>query len=251
MRGRQIWLLGSVLVGSALAAGAASQRIPVPAAGSDAWKPLAFRRVSRHTLYTPVVVDGRPVVRAESECAASALVVAVEPETLETAPVLRWRWMVERPLDIEDERTREGDDFAARVYLLFRFEPEGASWLERTRRSVGEMLYGRELPGRALTYVWSSRAAPGDAWENPFSEHARMISLGPGAPQTWREAEVDVVEDFRAQFGRDPPAPLGLAIMTDSDNSCGQATALFSDFHFVSRAEAAVDEDVTSEGSAP
>ncbi|MBW2416553.1 MAG: DUF3047 domain-containing protein [Deltaproteobacteria bacterium] len=251
MGGRQIWLVGIALVGSALAAGAASQRIPVPPSGSDAWKPLTFRRVSRHTQYTPVVVDGRPVVRADSDCAASALVVGVEPDTLATAPLLRWRWKVEEGLDIEDERVRAGDDFAARVYILFRFEPEGASWFERTRRRVGEKLYGQELPGRALNYVWSSRAPRGDAWQNPFAEDARMVSLGPGAADVWRQEEVDVVADFRKQFGTDPPEPLGLAIMTDSDNSCGRATALFSDFHFVSRADASLDGDVTPQRATP
>ncbi len=251
----RIWLVGIALAlalpEAAPAAGAAGQRSAVPALGSDAWKPLAFRRVSRHTSYAPIVVDGRPAVRAESECAASALAVAVEPETLETAPLLRWRWKVERPLDIEDERTRAGDDFAARVYILFRFEPERASWFERAARSVGEKLYGRELPGRALNYVWSSRVPRGDTWQNPFSEQARMISLGPGKPRTWREEEVDVVEDFREQFGSDPPQALGLAIMTDSDNSCGSAAALFSDFRFVSRGTEAPREAVTKGGAAP
>jgi hypothetical protein len=204
----------------------------VPPPGSDGWQPLAFRRIERHTRYTPVIADGQPAFRAESECAASALAIAVEESTLERTPVLRWRWKVERGLDIADERIRAGDDFAARVYLLFRFEPEKASWFERSRRALGERIYGRELPGNALNYVWSSRVARGEAWQNPYSERARMLSMGPAREKGWREERVDVASDYRAQFGSEPPALLGLAIMTDTDNTCGRATALFGGFRF-------------------
>lgn len=210
-------------------------RVPVPAPGSDAWQPLTFRRVERHTRYTPVIADGKPAFRAESECAASALALSLDATTLDRAPLLRWRWKVETALESRDERSRDGDDFAARVYLLFRFEPEGASWFERSRRAIGERLYGAELPGNALNYVWSTREARGAAWTNPHSEYARMVSLGPAERGRWREEEVDVVADYRRQFGDDPPELMGLAIMTDSDNTCSRAAALFSGFEFAAR----------------
>ena len=72
-----------------------------------------------------------------------------------------------------------------------------------------------------------------------------MVSMGPGEPASWRDEQVDVVADYRRQFGTDPPDLLGLAIMTDSDNSCGSASASFAAFRFVSRATRA------SEGAAP
>lgn len=241
----QIACLASVLTLTVAFANAppAALRTDVPIPGSGEWKPLTFRSVERHTSYQPVTVNGHKAFRAESECAASALVVAVGADTLNRTPILRWRWRVEEPLEIEDERSRAGDDFAARVYMLFRFEPEKSSWFERAQRGVGERLYGQELPGNALNYVWSSRVARGTSWANPFSEQARMVSLGPGSSETtggdvtdWREEQVDLVADYRAQFGGEPPEPLGLAIMTDSDNSCGRARALFADFRFVERA---------------
>ena len=237
-----------LLAGVAPAVESARLRTGVSPPGSADWKPLAFRRIERHTGYSPVTVEGQPALRAESECGASALIVAVDASTLERTPILRWRWKVEKPLDIADERSRAGDDFAARVYLLFRFEPEGASWFERSRRALGETLYGQELPGNALNYVWSSRVERGAAWPNPFSEHARMVSLGPGEPGHWREEEVDVAADYRRQFESDPPELLGLAIMTDSDNTCGSAAALYAGFHFVARDGAGL---VTGEEAAP
>ncbi len=218
-------------------------RTDVALPGSGAWKPLTFRSVERHTHYASVVVEGRPAFRADSECAASALVVPVDTATLRETPILRWRWKVEQPLDIEDERSRDGDDFAARVYILFRFQPEKASFYERARRSVGEALYGQEIPGNALNYVWSSRIERGASWPNPFSEQARMLSLGPGTGPGWRHEQVDVVADYRAQFGADPPEPIGLAIMTDSDNSCARARALFAGFHFVARSVLGEEQD--------
>jgi hypothetical protein len=59
-----------------------------------------------------------------------------------------------------------------------------------------------------------------------------MISLGDGPLGTWRVEEVDVRADHVAVFGHEPPRPLALGIMSDSDDSCGAATAWFAGFEF-------------------
>ena len=56
-------------------------------------------------------------------------------------------------------------------------------------------LYGREMPGSALNYVWSSREARGARWDNPFSADSKMISVGAGQLGEWITEEVDVWAD--------------------------------------------------------
>jgi hypothetical protein len=220
-----------------LAAGAiarAEERsLPPPA--EPPWQLLRFPRVERASRYQPVEVDGVPAVRAESECSASALLLPVEDVDLRRTPLLRWRWRVERRLDLADERRKEGDDFAARVYLMFRFDPARASWLERARRRVAEVVYGQEIPGNAINYVWSSREPSGAVWDNPYTASSKMGSLGAGPLPEWRSEEVDVWADYRRLFATDPPALVGVALMSDSDDSCGRGVAWLAELRFATR----------------
>jgi hypothetical protein len=210
---------------------------PDPAArlaGWEHWEPLSLPRVDRATEYFVVEERGRSAMRADARCSASALAVSLHGVDLRTTPLLRWSWRVETGLEPHDERSRAGDDFAARVYVMFPFEPEHASWLERARHRVASALYGRELPGHALNYVWSSREPAGARWDNPSTDASRMIVVGSGELREWQTNEVDLLRDYRERFGREPPAPLGLAIMTDSDNTCADAAALFASFELAS-----------------
>jgi hypothetical protein len=203
----------------------------LPAAGSEGWEPLHFED-RRHTSYTRVQEGGRAVLRAESECAASGLTLRLAELDLADTPLLRWRWRVDEALDIEDERARRGDDFAARVYVLFPFEPSRATWMQKLRHGLGGAIFGVEPPGSALSFVWSSRAEPGSAWVSPYSAETRLVALARGRSDTWRSESVDVAHHYRSAFGHEAPPPLALGIMTDADDSCQRAVALYADFSF-------------------
>jgi hypothetical protein len=219
--------LGTIAI-AALALGAAPPGA-LPEPGGEGWEPLHFRRIERTTDYTPLPGGG---VRAEARCSASALVLPLSDLELERTPVLHWRWRVDRPLDIPDERRKSGDDFAARVYVMFRFQPEQASWLRRVQQRLGESLFGKEVPGTALNFVWASRETPGALWTSPYTEDTRLLALERGPSEAWRSEAVDVIAAYRRAFESSPPEPIALGIMTDSDDSCGHAVARYADFRF-------------------
>jgi hypothetical protein len=173
-------------------------------------------------------------VRATSDCAASALYHPVDVD-LQAMPQLAWRWRIVGGLDVPDERTKGGDDFAARVYVTFAFEPERAAPLERLRRRLVEALYREPLPGNAITYVWSSHQPAGTRWTSPYTDASRMVSLGQGRTSGWQDAVVDVEADYRVLFRHAPPAVVAVALMTDTDDTCGRAVAEFADLRFRGR----------------
>jgi hypothetical protein len=183
--------------------------------------------------------DDRRAVRAVSECGASALVLELpEDFDLSRTPRLAWRWRIERGLAIGGERTKKADDFAARVYVLFRFDSERASLLRRLQQRMARRFFGREVPGLTLNYVWSSSVPIGQHWPSPYHEDARIIVLESDSAEpssgAWREAIVDLATDAARLF--DPPPrlqPYALGLMTDSDNVCGHAIAWFSDFRLL------------------
>jgi len=210
-------------------------RVILPAPGNEAWRPLVFPAVDRQTAYTREIGDDGEILRSVSNCAASGLVLPIANVALSATPLLSWRWRVDGPLDIVDERSKQGDDFAARVYVLFHFDASRASALEWLRHQVGRALYRDQTPGRTLNFVWTSREQPGEFWDNPFARDAKMIALAQGATAAWRTETIDVMEHYRRHFGSPVGELMGLAVMTDSDNSCQAASASFADFTFSAR----------------
>jgi len=229
-----VGLLGCVGLALAFASLAGDLRqVALPPPGREGWEPLTFPKVSSHTRYMPNSIDDREGVRAESRCAASALVYPLDDIDLAQTPLLGWEWRVERALEIADHRVKAGDDFAARVYVIFEFEPKHASRWERIRRRAARSVFGIELPGNALNYVWSSRERAGATWDNPYTERSKMISRGNGPLGAWRSEAVDVLADYRRLFG-EPPGLKAVALMTDSDDSCQEATAYYANLVFTS-----------------
>jgi hypothetical protein len=225
-------LLGLALGGSAASEGNEST---LPPPGGAGWQPLAFPKIERHTQYRPGEEDGRPIVRAESACGASGLLFPLAGVDLARTPILRWRWRLDTPLAPADERRKDGDDFAARVYVAFAFEPARAGLLERAGRRMAEVVYGADLPGSSLSYVWSSRAPLGAHWPNPYTDASRMIVAASGDRGGWRAAEVDLLADYTRLFEAPAPPALFLALMTDADNRCLTAAASYADFRFAPR----------------
>jgi hypothetical protein len=212
-------------------AGADAIRLATP--GSGDWQPLVFRGIANQTRYSLESFEGVEVAKAESNCGASGLVLRLDAIRLDQTPILSWRWRVDRGLDLLEEQTKAGDDHAARVYIMFELDKSRASTFQRLRHRLAKLIYGEEVPGSALNFVWTSRLPVGTVWDNPFESSAKMIALAQGANQGWRTETVDVVARYRELFRAPVPPLLGIAIMSDSDNSCQRTEARFADFAFL------------------
>jgi len=221
-----------------LAAGAAAAEateVVLGAPGSPAWQLLEFPKIARHTTYAAVRADGIDAIEGHAVCSASALYIATDAVDLRRTPRLRWQWKIAHGINVADERQKAGDDFAARVSIMFRFDASHASFWENVRHRVGAALYSTMVPGNTLNYVWSSRLPAGTTWDNPYDKGTKMISLGRGALPRWTEALVDVATDYTALFGAAPPPAVAVAVMTDTDDTCQDATTYYADFRFLSR----------------
>ena len=179
--------------------------------GTEGWEVEEFEG---ETLYRVVALDGRRVLQADSASSASSLYLEREIDLTET-PILEWSWRVEAPLAVADERSKDGDDFAARLYVV----------------APGEGLFG--LP-RAINYVWAYRAQVGESWPNPFTSKVMMVAVESGERDagTWRTHRRDVRADFLRLFERRVDVLEGIAVMTDSDNSGQSARAWYGEIVF-------------------
>ncbi len=195
----------------------------------DGWKPLVFKKIPATTHYS-IVPDGAGfVLKADSRAAASGLYRTVDLAATDY-PVLSWRWKVENVLAKGDERRKEGDDYAARIYVAFRYDAEAATLWERTWYGAYRLIYGEYPPKAAINYIWANRLPKGAAIDNAFTDRAKMIAVrsGPEEIGRWLSEERNVYEDYRRLFGHEPPRIAGVAVMTDTDNT-GESTVAYYD----------------------
>lgn len=201
---------------------------PAPSDPPPGWQLQAFPRVPRHTRYT-VVRDGEGwVLRAESEGAASGLYrpLDLDPRVYR---VLSWRWKVEGVLARSDPRKKSGDDFVARVYVAYRYDPTSATVWQRALYAAYRLIYGQYPPGLALVYVWESRLPAGTVLESAYTDRARIVVARSGAAEAgrWVTESHDIYADFRRIVGSEPPRIAGVALMTDTDDTGERAVAYY------------------------
>lgn len=219
--------------------GAFSQSPPSEALPTE-WEPLTFPNIDQHTRYLLTRHQGNVVVQAQSRASASGMIRKLRFNPREYA-WLSWRWKIDHVLDKGDLRVKQGDDYSARIYVAFEFEPQRASLLERMAHAVASTSAGRKLPGTTLTYIWANRAPKGTIADNPYSDQVKMIALQSGNAKVnqWIDEKRNITEDYRRAFGREPPPVMGIAIMTDTDNTGEYATAYYGDI-ILSRNEALI-----------
>lgn len=197
---------------------------------SNGWEPLEFPKIDKLTHYELVTEDGKQVVKATTAGGASGLIARVNLQPSESL-VLRWRWKVSNVFEQGDARKKSGDDYPARIYVAFKFQPEKAGFFERAKRTTVEVLFGESLPGNALNYIWANTLPKGEFAPNPYTDKTMMVAVNSGAGQVgeWVTVERDIMADYRKAFGEAPPPVVGIAIMSDSDNTGETATAWYGD----------------------
>ncbi len=230
-------LLVASVVGDVAAVEALPSRIAVgdfSMAGGEipaGWQPLEFKGIRRHTQYALVRDSDTWVVRAVSQASASGLIYPMKVD-LHQYPILRWRWKVQNVLEKGDVTRRSGDDYAARIYIAFEYDPRTRSFVERLKHRLARLRYG-DVPGRALNYIWANREPRNKVYPNPspFTDFSRLLVCRSAADRlrTWYEEERNLYEDYKLAFGSEPPLVVAIGIMTDTDNTGESAVAYYGD----------------------
>ncbi len=175
--------------------------------GLTGWESKSFKGATEYRL---VKDNGRIVVKATSHDAASGMIrkIRFQPSRYR---YLRWSWKIAGTIKGGDEKLKSGDDYAARLYVIF---PGRFFWQTK-----------------ALNYIWANKLAKGGSAQNAFTSNAMMIAVESGNESAgrWLEEERDLVADYRSQFGTDPPDAEAIAIMTDTDNTGGSAEAWYGE----------------------
>ena len=201
-------MLNQLLIAAFILAGSAVpiQEIPVgrfSAGELSGWSDKPFKGKTSYTL------EGG-VLKAHSVKAASGLIKKLSVDTRKY-PRLTWSWRVEHSLKREDIKTKKGDDFAARVYVVF---PRTFFWRMR-----------------AINYVWAGKMAKGSEAPSPYTSNSVVVAVESGDDKagTVVQEERNIYQDYKRIFKEEPPLLGGVAIMTDTDDTQDEATAWYGD----------------------
>ena len=199
----------------------------------DGWKPLTFKKIPKLTTYELVKDGTQVVVKAVSDSSASGLTKEVRIDPKEFS-IVRWRWKVENLLQKSDATRKDGDDYPARLYITFEYDPEKVSFGKKLKYKAGQALFG-DIPIGAISYVWETKASVGAIIDNAYTDFVKMVVVesGPGQVGRWVDESRNIYEDYKKAFGEEPPVINGIAIMSDTDNTKERAVAYYGDIEFL------------------
>lgn len=154
--------------------------------------------------------SGSKVLQVASHDSASALIHEIEFSPAEY-PLLRWRWKIEATVPSGNARTKEQDDYPARIYVIFPhfFKPFS----------------------RTINYIWANKLEIDEVVPSLYFSRSVMVAVESGDQRAgeWVEEKRNLLEDYRRIFGEDPVSVGGIAIMTDSDDTGESARAWYDD----------------------
>lgn len=182
--------------------------------------------------------DGVHALEVHSSASMSLMARPLDID-LQATPVLCWRWRVDAVIPAANMNQRQGDDYAARVYVSFQLPESAMSFGLRTKLRLARAIWGAELPDAALNYVWDNQHPVGTQQPNVYTDRAMMVVQRSGNQDAgrWVEERRNVLEDVTRHFSAQARA-VQLAITADSDNTRQSAHAGFADFHFVAADQA-------------
>jgi len=179
--------------------------------GLSGWEQKHFVGESRYTIEG---TGGEQWLHAESGASASGCFREIKID-LKRTPWLNWSWRIGGVLNNSNEREKSGDDYPARVYVVFENGP--FFW-----------------NANALNYVWSSCQPVESHWPNAYTDNAVMLAVASGGDEAgkWISLRRNVAEDIRQQFGVEPHYITAIAVMSDSDNTGSRVEADYRQLFF-------------------
>ena len=174
------------------------------------------RGADNKTVYTIDSNENGNFLKAVADNAASGLGKEIKID-LNKTPFINITWKIEQDLKGVKEDTKNGHDFAARVFAV---KKTGAT----------------PLSNRAINYVFSSNSDVGKNWTSPYTKKSidNVLASTKKNFNKWVTVKANVKEDFKKFHDLDINELDGLAIMSDTDNSKMKSIAYYKNIFFSS-----------------
>lgn len=182
----------------------------------------------RHTQYRLARDGERHCLHASADRSAS-----MWRRKLNVAPAdlgqLRFSWKVPGLIPEADLSDRDAEDAPVRIVLAFDGDHARLSLRDRMLFDLAETLTGERPPYATLMYVWDGKAPVDSVIHAARTDRIRKLVLesGPTRLSRWLDYRRDIAADYRRLYGEEPGTLIGVAVMTDADNTQGRSEAFY------------------------
>ena len=192
----------------------------------DNWEPLTFEKIQNHSTYE----TKDSILVAQSKNSASGIKFK-KTYDIYKYPVLSFKWKINNIYKKGDAKTKQGDDYPIRIYVMFEYNPKKASFFEAVKYDFAKSIYGEYPPHSSVNYIWSNKNHKESIITSSYTSQSKMFVLNRGDEKinSWQKHTVNVLDDYKKAFGKNPPGRVTLAIMSDSDNT-GESSLSYIDY---------------------
>ena len=200
----------------------------------NGWNFYRIAPNKKNTIYRLENYQGRTVLSANSKTSASGLAVKLRPKQANNL-WLKWEWKVLAAIPEADNTKLYSDDAPLRIMVAFDGDKSKLPLREKLNFEMAHLINGQELPYATLMYIWSGKSPVNMIINNGHTTRIKMIVVDSGWENlgNWHQHQRDLVADYMRAYGEAPGEVIGVAILTDSDNTKSEARAIYGDIELI------------------
>ncbi len=200
----------------------------------DGWHFYRIAPYKKNTIYRLEKYQGRTVLAANSKTSASGLAVKLRPRSAQNL-WLQWEWKAVGVIPQADNADSQHDDAPLRILVAFDGNKSKLPLKEKLTFEMASLISGQEMPYATVMYIWSGKNSVNTVLNNAHTSRVKMIVVDSGSDDLgeWRKHERDLAADYRLAYGEAPGNVIGIALLTDTDNTKSETRALYGDIELV------------------
>lgn len=202
------------------------------------WHFYRIAPYKKNTVYRLEKYQGRTVLSANSKTSASGLAIKLLPRQSQNL-WLRWEWKAGAPMPEADNAERNHDDAPLRILVAFDGNKSKLALKEKMTFEMASLISGQEMPYATLMYIWSGKTPINMILDNAHTSQIKMIVVDSGWENLgdWRTHERDLAADYKRAYGENAGEVIGIALLTDTDNTKSETHALYGDIELIRKSQ--------------
>jgi hypothetical protein len=200
----------------------------------NGWNFYRIAPYKKNTVYRLENYQGKTVLSANSKTSASGLAVKLRPRQANNL-WLQWEWKALSAIPEADNAERYHDDAPLRILVAFDGNKSKLPLKEKMNFEMANLISGQEIPYATLMYIWSGKSPVNTIINNAHTSRIKMIVVDSGWDNldTWHKHQRDLAADYKRAYGESPGEVIGIALLTDTDNTKSEARAIYGDIELI------------------
>ena len=200
----------------------------------NGWNFYRIAPYKKNTVYRLENYQGKTVLSANSKTSASGLAVKLRPRQANNL-WLQWDWKALSAMPEADNAESYHDDAPLRILVAFDGNKSKLSLKEKMTFEMANLISGQEMPYATIMYIWSGKSPVDTIITNTHTSRIKMIVVDSGWENLgqWHKHQRDLAADYKLAYGEMPGEVIGIALLTDTDNTKSETRAFYGDIELI------------------